>query len=67
MRLFGLHSGSELFGEGRDLSAMAAIEPAVTVQSLQTRFINSMGCPDFRSTVSLSMRTLLIGVSYLLT
>jgi hypothetical protein len=37
------------------------------VQSLQTRFINSMGCPDFRSTVSLSMRTLLIGVSYLLT
>ena len=30
MKLFGLHSRSELFEEGRVLLAMAAIEPAVT-------------------------------------
>ena len=32
MRLFGLHSGSELFGESWDLLVMATIKPTVTVQ-----------------------------------
>jgi hypothetical protein len=63
VRLFGLHSGSEHFEEGSDLLAMAAVEPVVTVKSLQTRFVDSMGCLDCRRTVSLSRRTWLNGVS----
>jgi len=42
---------------------MSEIEPAVTVQSLQTRFVSGIACLDCRGTVSLSRRTLLNGVS----